>query len=235
MWMDFCCLEYLFWLLLSIVKVEQKLSCPFLDQLFVLFCFILFRLVLFCFKLWIRARETESIKNRALKLRFGLLDGKGLFYNSTTFIQHSQTAINDAAEHLHGVNSWDSLAEEYKNGGMAHGEPFADHIKICSTSFELWDDNWIHISLKVKSAALHFLRYCDPSVLCFYFSHYLISCISNVSIKSNHTSFLSFLSLLLVHFLPTFLFFTLFCFLIHSCNFGLNLPLSGFDADFFNI
>lgn len=100
------------------MKAEQKLSCPFLNQLF----------VLVCFKLWIRARKPESIKNRALKFRFALLDGKGLFYSSTTFIQHSQTAMNDATEHLDGVNRWDSLTEGYKNGGMAHGEPFADHI-----------------------------------------------------------------------------------------------------------
>lgn len=50
-------------------------------------------------------QEKQNIKNRALKFRFGLLVGKGLFDNSTTFIQHSQTAMNDAAENLCGVNS----------------------------------------------------------------------------------------------------------------------------------
>lgn len=55
-------------------------------------------------------------------------------YLIVTVTQHSQTATNDAAEHLCGVNSWDSLTEEYnKNGKMVHGEPSADHIQICST------------------------------------------------------------------------------------------------------
>lgn len=121
---DFCCLEYLFWL--TFIKASWKCGKSY--------CVLFWVGGLVGFLLWTRARETERIKNRALKFRFGLWVGKGLFNNSTTFIQHSQTAMNDAAEHHCGVNSWHSLTEEYnKNGEMVHGEPSADHIQIHST------------------------------------------------------------------------------------------------------
>lgn len=90
--------------------------------------------VVFVFKLWARAREAKSLKNKALKFRFVLLIGKGLFDNNTTFTHHSQTAMNDASEHLCGVNSWDSLTEMCnENRKMGHSEPATDHIQIFST------------------------------------------------------------------------------------------------------
>jgi len=123
---------------------------------------------------------------------------------------------------------------------MVDGELSADHIQIRSTLhlvlltfMSLQDDSCLNISLKVMSGAHYFLHSCDLCVLSFIFSHHLFSFTPAVSTKLNHSSLICFLSLLLAQFVPTFLFFIPFLFVIHCSNFGLNFPISLFDSDFF--
>lgn len=207
MWTDFCCLEYLFWLLLkhhgSVTKAIMSFS-----ELVAWWVFLYYE----------PEQEKQNINNRALKFRFGLLVGKGLFDNSTTFIQHSQTAMNDAAENLCVVNSWDSLTEDYKNREMLHGECSADHIQICCTpdlvpltSFEPASWQLSEHKFKGYKCSISFPPFLWPvCVLDFIFSHHLFSFTPIVSTKLNHSSFICFLSPLLAQFLPTFLFFSPF-------------------------